>query len=656
MNFFEQQDIARRNTRRLIILLMLAVASLIVITVIVIAGIWAYVNTGTDGYLSETHAGFGRSLIDALSWEMLFWISLLICTVVSFGSFYKLLQLRSGGRAVAEAMGGRLLNINTQDADERKILNVVEEMAIASGTPVPPVYLIEDEAINAFAAGHRAQDAVIGITRGCIHLLNREELQGVVAHEFSHVFHGDMRINIRLVALLHGILLLGLMGGYMIRSTHHRSVMRSSRDKSPAAMLGIGLALVIIGYAGTFFGNLIKAAVSRQREFLADASAVQFTRNPEGIAGALKKIGGHVNGSRLEAENAAEYSHMYFSQGVSTALTTLMATHPPLGERIKRVQPQWDGKFPKVEISLAAAVQRDLQQQTTDKAPRGQQEAVSGLHTYSTITPAAALNESIELIGQASAAHLADAHAKLTAIGTDLTAAAHDPFSARALMFGLFLDAHPAQREHQWQLMGALFSTNELADIKPIAEQAARLEAVLRLPLTELALPALKELTEPQYERFNKSIEILIQADKKISLMEWALQRILRHHLQKSAAVLRHSELRDRRNECQLLLSVLAYAGAKTEIDANAAFDAASLQLRLAAMPILPKAACKMVLLDTALEKLNRIKPLQKPLLLKSMVTCVSHDEKITVAEAELFRAIADGLDCPVPPLIVSNK
>jgi Zn-dependent protease with chaperone function len=653
MNFFEQQDIARRNTKRLIFLLVLAVISLIAMTVLFVALIFAF-SQGDSGY-SDTGqtVGFGTTLLNSFHWETVVWVGLIVCTVVSFGSFYKVLQLRSGGRAVAEAMGGRLLNVHTQDADEKKILNVVEEIAIASGTPVPPVYIIEDEAINAFAAGHNSQNAVIGITRGCIHLLNRDELQGVVAHEFSHIFHGDMRINIRLVALLHGILLLGLIGGFLVRSTHHRSMIRSSRDKSPAALLALGVGLMIIGYAGTFFGNIIKAAVSRQREFLADASAVQFTRNPEGIAGALKKIGGHVHGSHLEGDNVAEFSHMYFSEGIRSGFTSLMATHPPLADRIKRIEPRWNGKFPDVEVSLASALQKGAQQVPVDGA-------VSGFHSGSSAAyeppgNVAALNESIDAIGQPTASHLAYAHQKLSEIGEQLKIAAHDPFHARSLIFGLFLDINPALRERQWQLLVNEFSPGELADIKVIAEQASRLDASLRLPLTELALPALKELTTNQCAVFKRGMEILIHADKKISLMEWALQRIVHYHLEPRGTSLRHHELRDQRSECQLLFSVLAYAGAKTEADAQAAFISAVTPLRFSALQILPKSACKMALLDSALTKLNTIKPLQKPQLLKAMMGCIAHDGKITATEAELFRAIADGLDCPIPPLIVTG-
>lgn len=646
MNFFEQQDIARRNTKRLVVLLLLAVLSLIAITVIFVAGTMAIMLSPSD----YSHAGqsqpFIPNLLSLITWEMLAWISFTVGTVVALGGVYKQLQLRSGGRAVAEAMNGRLINLHTDDADEKKILNVVEEIAIASGTPVPPVYIIEDAAINAFAAGHTPQDAVIGITRGCIHLLTRDELQGVIAHEFSHIFHGDMRLNIRLVALLHGILLLGLIGSFLIRSTHHRSMMRSSRDKSPAAILIMGLGLVVIGYAGTFFGNIIKAAVSRQREFLADASAVQFTRNPDGIAGALKKIGSH--GSRLEAEHTAEYSHMLFSQGISTAFNALMATHPPIDKRIKRIDPRWDGTYAPLGNPGGFTPSSPSAHQPTPAAASNLQ----GAAIATAITQASMLDASIEAIGQPSASHLADAQKKLQAIGPELHAAAHDPFSARALIFGLLLDSNRQRRETQWQHLEALLTAQEMGNLQPLAEEAACLDPSLRLPLTELALPALKALTSDQRQTFKDSMKLLIQADKRVTILEWALQRIVLHHLEPAPKTAgRTYDLRECRDECQILLSILAYAGAQQNEDATAAFVAATQELRFV-LPLLEKQHCKMDRLDQALTRLANLKPLQKPILLKAMASAITQDGQVTIAEAELFRAIADGLDCPVPPLV----
>src|SRR5690606_17815409 len=333
-----------------------------------------------------------------------------------------------------------------------------------------------------------------------IRLLTRDELQGVIAHEFSHIFHGDMRLNIRLVALLHGILLLGLIGYYLLRSAGYRSVSRSNRNNSPAALMGIGVALIVIGYSGTFFGNLIKAAVSRQREFLADASAVQFTRNPDGISGALKKIGGYASGSKMESSHAAEFSHMYFSQGVSTAFNALMATHPPLEERIKRVQPSWDGKFPQIEVTLADAL-RSATQQTAE--PIAKQFNDGGQAELS--ASADAINSSISNIGQPTATHLAYAQVALDKLSTELREAARDPFSARILIYGLLLDRKKNIREQQWQVICKHLNTNEAAAVQKLIMQTMELGESLRLPLLELTLPALKQLSPEQYMNFKRS-------------------------------------------------------------------------------------------------------------------------------------------------------
>ena len=647
MNFFEQQDLAYRNTKRLVVLLCLAVISLIAITTLLFATAFYYMELNTHRYLENT--GLWHGIAHSMSWEMLGGISVGVCAVIFLGSLYKLFQLSSGGRVVAESLGGRLINTLNATGDEKKILNVVEEMAIASGTPVPPVYIIEDEAINAFAAGHTPQDAVIGVTRGCIRVLNRDELQGVIAHEFSHIFHGDMKLNMRLVALLNGILLLGLIGEFLLRSSSQASAFRSSKNKSPAAMMGLGLGLMIIGYAGTFFGKLIKAAVSRQREFLADASAVKFTRNPDGISGALKKLGGYVGGSQMDIANASEFSHMFFGEGTSS-LFRAMATHPPLIERIKRIDPRWDGNFSHIDVHQETENSYIEEGRLSDDSPFEFNSPKTAIEFAATV------DQALQSIGTPTESHLAYAHKTLNDISEELHEAAHNPWEAQALMLGLLLDKNPHQQTIQWQLLGSLFSEQQLQSLEPWALQASLLESRLRLPLLELSLPALKNLSLQQYQVFKTAMTNVIHADNHIDLIEWSFFRIITHNLEPKKSSNRMVDLNQLDNEVRVLLSVIANAGTDSVEAAQVAFNTSKLIIGFNDATLMSESDYSMIDLDLAITRLNCVKPLQKPKLLKAMSQCVLADQHVSVVEAELFRAIADALDCPVPPLIVANR
>lgn len=706
MNFFEQQDLAHSNTKRLVFLLCLAVISLIAITTLMFATAFYYMELNANTMMANT--GLWQGITQTMSWKMLAGISAVVCTVIIAGSLFKLIQLSSGGRAVAEALGGRPLNVINANTDEKKILNVVEEMSIASGTPVPPVYIIEDEAINAFAAGHTPQDAVIGVTRGCIRLLTRDELQGVIAHEFSHIFHGDMRLNLRLVALLNGILLLGLIGEFLLRSSGHRRAFGSSnfgsnKNKSPAAIIGLGLGLMIIGYTGTFFGKLIKAAVSRQREFLADASAVKFTRNPDGIGGALKKLGGYVGGSQMDVANASEFSHLFFGEGTgASSLFNALATHPPLEERIKRIDPHWDGQFKQIDVyqeseNSHAAANASLEntyieegrlgegRQTAGKLDDAQVFALSGLQAPSNAQQefsvrqefsapqefsvqqefdapqnatefAICVDQAFQAIGHPNQNHLAYAQQTLNSISTLLHDAAHNPWEAQALMIGLLLNNETEIQAVQWQLLEQIFSAAQMHSLKPWALQASLLEPRLRLALLDISLPALKHLSPPQYQLFKTAMNSVIRANDHTDLIEWSFFRIITHNLEPKKTPNRFVDLTQLKNEACTLLSIVAYAGATSVENAQAAFNSSKTILGFDDATLMNESDYSLMDLDVTITRLNCLKPLQKPKLLKAMSQCVLADQNITVLEAELFRAIADTLDCPVPPLIVANQ
>ncbi len=641
MNFFEHQDRAKRNTRYLFLLLGLAVFCLVSLTTFFLAAL-VYLGTEPEEMEESTIQGIAQ----AFSLEVFFWVAVVVCSVVLLGGLFRFVRLLGGGRRIAESVGGHLLQRNTTNADEKKILNVVEEMAIASGTAVPPVYLIEDDAINAFAAGYSPRDAIIGVTRGCIQQLSRDELQGVVAHEFSHIFHGDMRINMRLISLLYGILVIGLIGELIMRlvvSGNHDTRKSNSKDDNSAALylLLFGLGLFILGYTGTFFGKLIKAAVSRQREFLADASAVQFTRNPDGIAGALKKIGMNAHGSKLQNPQAAEFSHMYFGQGVSSFLS-MMATHPPLEQRIKRITPQWDGTFTDAGTKKGQkkSAHKNQQKSSVDEA------LVSGF-----ASTAMDIDTTIELIAQPHEADILSARNRLAEIPPHLKEATGDVFDARGILFGLLLDSKKEWRTAQLDILQTQLPAEHFTELLPIIEDASNVGNEQRLPLVELCLPTLKQLSKDQHQEFLAILKLLIDADKKVSLMEWALLRIVIHNLDKPIQPSRNYNLHNLKLECRILLSLIAYAGNSNDEMAQAAFSRACDELKLQ-LPMFPKKGLKLTDADWALEQLNNLKPLQKPLLLKAMHQCMLQDNQITTAEAELFRAIADSLDCPIPPFI----
>ncbi|MGP5307447.1 M48 family metallopeptidase [Vreelandella alkaliphila] len=647
MDFFTAQEHARRKTWHLVVLLVLAVLALVAVTTLVVAIALQLMSGAEQTSLSA------QGVWSALSFQLVAGVAVGVLAVVVLGGLFKQRQLSGGGRAVAEALGGREINLTTHDPDERRILNVVEEMAIASGTPVPSVYVVEEEGINAFAAGYQTTDAVIGITRGTIRNLTREELQGVVAHEFSHILYGDMRLNIRLVSILHGILLIGLLGGTLLRSMRYRRAGGSKRNNSAAVILGLGAALMVVGYAGTFFGNLIKSAVSRQREYLADASAVQFTRNPYGIGNALVKIGSHSQGSYLKAPQAAEFSHLFFGQGIKLGFTRMMATHPPLKERIQRVMPDWDGRFevrwPPPQTDHGAPGSVDNEDDSEDGS-KDRSDATLSRGTLAAVLTATSAQTAINAIGQPSQRHLAQARATLNALPERIKTAAQEPYTARALIYALLLSDEPSVREQQLDALQQIALPDTYQALMGIGSEVLRLNIELRLPLVELALPALKLLSVDQAQHFRLCMEQLINADGHVSLFEWALYQLLLNNLGEKNSGLSHLKLGDLQRECQRLLSVLAAAGQDNPEEISAALNAAESELPFDLSAT--DEVSDMRALSLAVERLRRLKPLQKLVLLQAMARCIEHSGHIRPAEAELFRVIADILDCPMPPLL----
>ncbi len=641
-DFFANQETARRSTKRLVLLFCLAVVAI----------------TGTLYLLAVFIAGFerldantGDLVMSSSWWQPDLFVGVVIATflVVGGGSLYKIAQLRSGGAAVAEALGGARIPPGTGDPGERRLLNVVEEMAIASGIPTPPVYLLRNEAgINAFAAGFVPGDAVIGVTQGCVEQLSRDELQGVIAHEFSHILSGDMGLNIRLMGVVHGILVIGIIGHYVLRTSHYSGSGRKSgnRDKAGGAIVVAGLGLMAIGFLGTFFGNLIKASVSRQREFLADASAVQFTRNPGGIAGALKKIGGYVDGSILASPNAPEASHLFFSQGLRGGLQMIFATHPPLAERIRRLDPNWRGG---TRHAQAGAM------------PTAAFAAASLVGGGSEPDPSAAAiaapRSAIAQVGQPSVEHIRYATALVKSLPAAVADAAREPYGARAVIYALLINPNSESRGRQLEQL-ARFGEPEIERVtRRLLPEIEHLEARYRLPLIDLALPSLRALSPDQYQEFKTNLRALVVADEKIELFEWALQRMIFRHLKPhfervKAPRLRHTSQRKLSEPCSVVLSILAHAGSPFDDRINKAFGAGAAQLAGIEIALLPRERAGLRELDRALDRLAEADPSARQQILTACAACISADREISQAEGELVRAIADSIGCPMPPLL----
>ena len=639
MDFFDRQDKARRKTKLLVFYFVVAVCLLILSVYAAVLAIFA----GGEAYDSIGEASF------TLWRPELFFFSIIgTLVVVLIGSVSKTLQLSKGGSAVAEMLDGRLINSNATEAGERKLLNVVEEMAIASGIPVPQVYLLEDEAgINAFAAGYSTGDAAIGVTRGSLKMLSRDQLQGVVGHEFSHILNGDMRLNLRLMGLIFGILCLTVVG---------RVLLHTRGRKNPLPLLG--LALIVIGGLGVLFGRLIQAAVSREREFLADAASVQFTRNPDGLAGALKKIGGLSSGSKLESPHAQEASHLFFANGLRSSVIGLMATHPPLEERIRALDPAFDGEFPTVTPEIAEPSQ-SLQQLTSQPPPIPPRPALPP-PLPPPLPPAIAAQALLPDVGKITTRHLQYAADLQHSLPKILESAARDPLGASALTYALLLSPDPSAREKQLAELSTGTSAQVRDETLRLWPDTQGVQVHTKIPLVDLALPALRQLSPDQFQQFRVAIRTLVESDRQIDLFEYMLQKIVLRHLEPNFVSIpkratQFYDLKPLAADCGVLLSATAYAGQQETGQAEAAFArGAQLLSRIAKkeIPFYPKVDCDLSQLDSALERLALAVPQIKKNVLNACAETVAADGIMQGREAELLRAIADSLDCPIPPFI----
>ncbi|MBC3873029.1 M48 family metallopeptidase [Undibacterium flavidum] len=662
MNFFEHQAQAHRESKKLLFLFVLAVIAIVVAVNGTLALLWLW-SKGMHAAGSFTYPrGF---FLTNTAVTLLFIVG---------GTLFEMARLKDGGDAVAQMAGGRLVQPDSRDIQERRLLNIVEEMALAAGIACPRVYVMDEEdAINAFAAGYHQNEAVVAVTRGTLSRLSRDELQGVIGHEFSHILNGDMRMNVKLIGVLFGIQMLASLGQHLMEWGARMGGSRSRDEKGPSLqlmMILLGVALFVIGYIGIFFGRLIKSAVSRQREFLADASAVQFTRNPDGIGGALRKIGGLTRenkcGSRIKNPNAEQLSHMFLGAARPNLLSGLFATHPPIATRLQRlygrnVELLDAGELPP-EIDEAAAMGAAVAGFAPNSA-KAQMPAAIAVSTTS-FHPEYGYQTAKSSVDMPFANKLSvPATASITrpvaaSIPSEIVQAARDPKAASALVYALLLDrSDAASFQIQLDILRQAIPA-QCALVSLLHEMTETMSASMRLPVLDLATPALKLLSAEQAQQLLGIAARLIAADQVVTQAEFVLQTVLQRRLSSQAGrdvKVKYAGLHQLPAETALLVSLMAsteFGLEQAEQRFQTALDSMP-ELSLGAARFVPLAKVDYFEVKQALDKLQQLAPLAKPFLIRLMLK--ASGKELSTAGADLLRSVCAALDAPVPEVVSAS-
>jgi len=604
MDFFAHQDAARRRSTLLVVLYILSV-------LFIIAGIYFAIVSGIvlsfDSRTLHHLCYLNRNSHYCSPWwqpDIFFTTFIGVTVVIGATSLYKTWRLRRGGAVLAESLGGHRIIWEHSSPAEKRLLNIVEEMAIASGCPVPPVYVLpnEDE-INAFCAGYNPSNTVFAVTNGALNYLSREELQGVIGHEFSHMLHGDCKLNIRLIGVLHGIIALSLLGRFIMRSSFWSR--RRSRDDNGFAFLLLGIILFAIGSIGILFARLIKSAVSRQREFLADASAVQYTRNPNGIASALQKV--HEVGSRVQHPSAEEASHMFFSNGLRASWIGLFATHPPLQRRIERI----------------TTIPSSSEDSVT--APNVQTTTYEGLSGFTAIRPQ----------------EVAAAQALIQQIPPLVYESAHNPGAVPELLLALVAARSP---ETQYKLLKEnKLKTKEFVDLLNLYQN---IQTELYLPIVELAAPALTILPEAEIAQLRKDLIDVIQADKVTTIFEFCIVILVEKYSDPNWP--KRSHFLTTPDAARALLSVFAMFCQKDPNQSLAAYNAGAAHYELSQSP-LARSECSYDHLAHAIYYFASRSHQEQQKLLQALRPVITADGIVSSQESDLYRTICMTFDIPAP-------
>ena len=674
MNFFEQQELARRNSQRLVLLFALAVIAIVVAVNVAATLVYhmAVVPAGLRWGSAQLPNGF------------YFTNTVVVLGLIFGGTWLEMNRLKAGGAAVAKMVGAREVDTSTRDALDRRLLNVVEEMAIASGVPVPRVFVMDNETtINAFAAGHSINDAVVTVTRGTLTRLSRDELQGVIAHEFSHVLNGDMKLNLRLIGVLYGLLIVALAGRFLLE-IGGRS--RGGGDRSSGSAIAVifiaGLTLWILGYIGVFFGRLIKAGVSRQREFLADASAVQFTRNPDGIGGALRKIAGLSKetglGSRIDHPQAESLSHLFLGAARPSFVSGIFATHPPLEERLRRIYGRAVEPLAAPENAVALALGGLAPAEVpSPRSPIEFTPSPTALAATAALPTSASPLAGLVSPATAAASGAAAVAAKVTAdIGNvrprqldfaldeaqqellqSLRRAVADGTRSQLLVLALLVDKDRDLRGQQLHLVAEAFGSEAAQIADTYFEQVQRLPPGARQPLADVAMPALRKLPAEARAVLLRTAHLLVAADGRLTVQEFLLFTLLKRRLGPDAGravPVKYAALAALAPDAALVLSLVA--AVRLPERPEHAFNAGALTVREAELLFVPPAQVRLEAVSAALDRLNQLAPLAKPQLIKAATAVAFVDDTTNWKAASSLRMICAAIDAPLPPQVVDAE
>ena len=689
MDFYSRQAAARGQTRWLVFAFIVALLAVALALDFVLFTFLA----GRSHYYGLSALEYARANPGQVALS-----TLLVMGVLSVASLYKSMELRGGGGVVARSLGGVPVSSDTADLKRRRLLNIVEEMAIASGVPMPEVYVLEQEpGINAFAAGHTPANAAVTVTQGALDRLSRDELQGVIGHEFSHVLNGDMRLNVQLMGWIFGLFVIGLIGRMILQVS-------PNNRRNSNGLVALGFAVVVLGYIGLMAGRILQAAVSRQRERLADASGVQFTRNPQGLKGALVKIAALPEGSALVAADAEQAAHMFFAEGLSR----VFATHPPILERIRELDPQFDPR----ELEAAAAEPDqsptaaevgghpgvgaaaltpalDAAGLTSGLAAAGGAGSVgapggraggglgglgqiarpgiasggttsAGLTTPGATWQGAATSNSLSAqfatqVGQPDMAHIVHAQAVRLALPPAIRELTESPGGAQALVIALLVSNDPAVRDQQLAMLAKSTNAASLAVIQRVIPLAQALDPMLRLPALQRAFPALRRSTVPQRKTLAQLATELIHADARIDVFEFCLAKLLETLLNDELdATTPHGTvtLEAAANEIALLFAVFAQIGTQDQRVARESYEVGLATVLPMRRPPYAPVADWARQLSAALPRLELLHPFAKKALIEGLVKTVANDEVLMEEEAELLRTVCALLHCPLPPLL----